>query len=124
MGNDPSRSVCHAVPALYASPTGRMAWHSKSVTGGTGGTLMGVKPALPALWREMRRFIGPAVAWLAPSFGYGLERFPLAGGAVIAANHLSAIDHPLVGLLSPRPVHFMSKAELIAAPIVGTALRL
>jgi len=84
---------------------------------------LGVEPARPALWRVLRRVVGPAVAWIAPSVGYGLERFPLEGGAVIAANHLSAIDHPLVGLLSPRPVHFMSKAELMAIPVLGTALR-
>jgi 1-acyl-sn-glycerol-3-phosphate acyltransferase len=87
------------------------------------GMKTGVVPARPAVWREMRRFIGPLIAWLAPSVGYGLERFPLDVGAVIAANHLSAIDHPLVAVLSPRPVHFMSKAELMAIPIVGTALR-
>ena len=74
------------------------------------------------LWHYMRYFVAPATAWLAPSYGYGVERVPLTGGAVIAANHLSAIDHQLIGLFSPRAVHYMAKAELMDMPVVGEIL--
>jgi len=73
-------------------------------------------------WPYFRYVVTPVMKRLAPSVGYGLERVPLSGGAVVAANHLSAIDHPLIGVLSPRPMHFMAKAELMEQPIVGRVL--
>ena len=73
-------------------------------------------------WPWARHLVAPATVWLAPSFGYGLERVPETGGGVVAANHLSAIDPPLVGALSPRTLFFMTKAELLAMPIVGDIL--
>jgi len=60
--------------------------------------------------------------WLAPSYGYGLERVPASGGGVAAINHLSAIDPPLVGSLSPRTLYYMAKAELLEMPVVGDVL--
>jgi 1-acyl-sn-glycerol-3-phosphate acyltransferase len=75
-----------------------------------------------AVWPVLRRFVSPIVVALAPSYGYGLERVPAEGGAVVAANHLSAIDPPLVGAFSPRPVIFMTKAELLAIPVIGELL--
>ena len=74
------------------------------------------------LWHYMRYFVAPPTMWVAPSYGYGVERVPLTGGGVIAANHLSAIDHPLIGLFCPRPVHYMAKAELMDLPFVGEIL--
>ncbi len=72
-----------------------------------------------AVWPFLRRFVSPIVVAIAPSYAYGLDRVPTEGGAVIAANHLSAIDPPLVGAFCPRPVIFMTKAELLAIPVVG-----
>lgn len=61
--------------------------------------------------------------WLAPSScAYGLERVPATGGGVIAMNHLSAIDPPLIGAHSPRTIYFMAKAELLEMPAIGDAL--
>ncbi len=60
--------------------------------------------------------------WFAPgSYSYGLERIPSAGGAVLAVNHLSAIDPPLVGSFSNRAIWYMMKSELVDIPIVGEA---
>jgi len=47
---------------------------------------------------------------------------PLSGGFVLAANHLTSIDHPLIGIYSPRTIYYMAKAELMAMPIVGECL--
>ena len=85
---------------------------------------------VPKLWREdpetlwpfARRLVAPVTLWLAPSHGYGLERVPASGGGVVAANHLSAIDPPLVGALSPRTIYYMTKRELLAMPVVGEVL--
>ena len=75
-----------------------------------------------AVWPFLRRYVSPIVVALAPSYGYGLERVPADGGAVVAANHLSAVDPPLVGAFCPRPVIFMTKAELLAIPVAGELL--
>jgi 1-acyl-sn-glycerol-3-phosphate acyltransferase len=74
------------------------------------------------LWPYARHLVAPVTLWLAPSYGYGYERVPATGGGVVAANHLSAIDPPLVGALSPRTIYYMAKAELLAMPLVGDVL--
>lgn len=43
---------------------------------------------------------------------YGRDKVPLSGGAVIAGNHISAFDPPLVGCILPREVNYMAKKEL------------
>jgi len=73
-------------------------------------------------WPFVRLLVSPATQWLAPSYSYGSDRVPAAGGAVLAANHLSAIDPTLVGSMCPRTVHYMAKAELLAMPVVGELL--
>lgn len=86
---------------------------------------------IPKLWREdpevlwpfLRRSAAPVVLWLAPSHGYGAERVPAEGGGVVAANHLSAIDPPLIGALCPRTIFYMAKAELLELPVVGDILQ-
>jgi 1-acyl-sn-glycerol-3-phosphate acyltransferase len=60
---------------------------------------------------------------LAPrSHSYGLHRLPVTKGAVLAVNHLSAIDPPLVGSFSNRAIFYMAKYEILQIPIVGEAL--
>ena len=75
-------------------------------------------------WVFMRFNVVPiTMRLLAPgSWCYGLERLPERGGAVLAANHLSAIDPPLIGSLSNRTIFYMMKAELLGIPVVGEAL--
>ena len=73
-------------------------------------------------WRVGRMFVPRIAVWLAPAAGYGVERVPLEGGGVVAANHFSGIDHPLIGGFSPRTIYFLAKAELLEVPVVGTAL--
>src|SRR5690625_1746360 len=50
----------------------------------------------------------------------GANNVPRTGGAVIACNHFSALDPPVVGVSVPREIHFMAKRELFGKP----ALRL
>ena len=70
-------------------------------------------------WSFMRYWLAPATMALAPSHAYGGDRVPLTGGAVLAANHLSAVDPPLLGIFSRRAVWYMTKAELLAVPVIG-----
>jgi 1-acyl-sn-glycerol-3-phosphate acyltransferase len=74
------------------------------------------------LWRFARRIVQPATLWLAPAAAYGVERVPRDRGAVIAANHFSGIDHPLIGSFVPGITHFLAKSELFEIPVLGEAL--
>jgi len=56
------------------------------------------------------------------SYAYGTDRLPRTGGAVLAVNHLSAIDPPLIGSFSNRAIWYMMKSELLEIPVVGEAL--
>lgn len=44
----------------------------------------------------------------------GAENIPRYGGAIIAPNHRSLIDHPAVGVATKRQIWFMGKSELFA----------
>lgn len=43
---------------------------------------------------------------------YGKENIPKDNNYIVAANHLSTLDPPLVAAIMPRPVCFMAKQEL------------
>ena len=43
---------------------------------------------------------------------YGRENIPAEGPVVIASNHLSLLDPPVLGAAATRKVHFMAKSEL------------
>jgi len=47
----------------------------------------------------------------------GRENIPLQGPVLIASNHVSLLDPPLVGTSSSRPVNFMAKEELFTFPL-------
>lgn len=53
----------------------------------------------------------------------GRERVPAAGGLVIASNHISFWDPPLIGSALPRECHFLAKEELFATPLLGPLIR-
>jgi 1-acyl-sn-glycerol-3-phosphate acyltransferase len=74
------------------------------------------------LWVFARQVVQPVTLWLAPAAAYGVERLPLDRGAVLAANHFSGIDHPLIGSFCPKPTFFLAKAELFEIPVLGEAL--
>jgi 1-acyl-sn-glycerol-3-phosphate acyltransferase len=66
-----------------------------------------VAPALRILWR-------PKVT--------GREHVPAAGGAILAANHLSFSDQLFVPAVLPRKVFYLAKAEYFRAPGPAGAL--
>ena len=76
-----------------------------------------------ATWAVGRLTIQPA-ATLATGFRvYGKDRVPLEGGCVLACNHFSWIDPPLLGAASPRAVFFMAKVEAHRVPGLGSLIR-
>ena len=55
--------------------------------------------------------------------GYGTENVPLEGPLIIACNHVSNLDPPLLGSRCPRMIHYMAKKELFEIPILGSLIR-
>jgi len=57
-----------------------------------------------------------------PAFAVTVEgeaNVPSSGGLVVAANHRSYLDPPLLGTWFPRTIHYMAKRELFAIPVLG-----
>lgn len=52
----------------------------------------------------------------------GLENIP-AGGAIVAANHISLWDPPVIACAMPRQLHFMAKEELFRNPAFNWLIR-
>ena len=53
----------------------------------------------------------------------GRENIPREGGVIVAANHISFWDPPLIGSALPREMHFLAKEELFRTPVLGWAIR-
>jgi 1-acyl-sn-glycerol-3-phosphate acyltransferase len=53
----------------------------------------------------------------------GLENVPGEGPAILASNHISLFDPPVVGAPIRRPIHFMAKTELFRIPGFGALIR-
>jgi 1-acyl-sn-glycerol-3-phosphate acyltransferase len=52
----------------------------------------------------------------------GLENVPISGALIVASNHRSYLDPPLIGSWFPRPVYWMAKQELFKYPLLGPAI--
>jgi len=52
------------------------------------------------------------------------ERVPLEGPVILAANHASFLDPPLVGAALKRPLNYLARDTLFPVPVVGWLLRL
>lgn len=51
------------------------------------------------------------------------ERMPMEGPVIVAANHASFADPPVVAVSTNRRLNFMAKAELFKAPLFGPLIR-
>ena len=71
------------------------------------------------------RFVRVTAAKILPLFFRtkltGADNVP-QGGAVLAGNHVSYMDPVLLWCVSPRPVHFMAKRELVASDLAGAVV--
>lgn len=64
-------------------------------------------------------FLGALTGWKV--VGRGLV--PRTGGLIVASNHVSFWDPPLVGAALPRELHFLAKEELFRPPLFGALIR-
>ncbi|HUJ72755.1 MAG TPA: lysophospholipid acyltransferase family protein [Verrucomicrobiae bacterium] len=53
----------------------------------------------------------------------GRERIPCEDGLLVVCNHISFADPPLLGAIMPRPVEFMTMAEMFRKPWMARLLR-
>jgi len=74
-------------------------------------------------WAIGRVYMGWPTLLFTRARAYGRERIPASGGLVYAINHLHWIDIPIVGMLSPRTVSFVAKAEAALYPGLGRFIR-
>ena len=66
--------------------------------------------------------------WLFFRLGFGLEvlgqdRVPTTGAFLLASNHVSYLDPPLIGVACPRRLSFMAQADLFKHLLLGAFLR-
>jgi 1-acyl-sn-glycerol-3-phosphate acyltransferase len=54
---------------------------------------------------------------------YGRENLDFEGPAILASNHISLLDPPIVGSFTPFEIHFMAKAELFRNPLFGNMIK-
>lgn len=50
---------------------------------------------------------------------HGRENVPKTGPLIIACNHVSNLDPPVLGTACPRRISYMAKQELFAIPVLG-----
>lgn len=53
---------------------------------------------------------------------YGGEHMPRSGPVIVACNHVSYFDPPVLGTASPRRIQYMAKEELFRIPVLGRAI--
>jgi 1-acyl-sn-glycerol-3-phosphate acyltransferase len=53
----------------------------------------------------------------------GAENMRFSGSAIIAANHVSFLDPPVVGQVFDEPIHYFARKTLFDHPLAGKILR-
>ena len=54
---------------------------------------------------------------------YNAERVPLSGPVILASNHASFLDPPLVGAGLRRDINYLARESLFHVPVMGWVLR-
>jgi 1-acyl-sn-glycerol-3-phosphate acyltransferase len=54
---------------------------------------------------------------------FGSNNVPADGPLIVACNHISYYDPPVLGSLCPRRLRYMAKKELFAIPVLGPVIR-
>ena len=79
------------------------------------------------IWRFLYHFIHIPIYVIAKLlFHYkavGGEHIPKRGNAILASNHASYLDPPLVGLGVWRRINYLSKKEVLSLPLISYLLK-
>lgn len=54
---------------------------------------------------------------------FDAEKVPLEGRLILAGNHASFLDPPLIGCMIRRPVYFLARKSLFNLPVIRRSLR-
>lgn len=70
------------------------------------------------------RFLATAfIATISKREVRGRANVPREGGLIVASNHVSFWDPPMVGGVVPREAYYLAKEELFSSPVLGPLLR-
>jgi 1-acyl-sn-glycerol-3-phosphate acyltransferase len=75
------------------------------------------------VWAIGRPTIGTAIKVATRLRVYGRERVPPDGGLVVACNHFSWVDPPVLGAAIPRTLYYMAKVEAHRVRGLGELMR-
>jgi 1-acyl-sn-glycerol-3-phosphate acyltransferase len=78
-----------------------------------------MKPVYFIGWTYFRIFFRLFCRWEV----YNPEHVPLTGPAILASNHASFLDPPLVGAAAPREINYLARETLFRFPVVGSILK-
>jgi 1-acyl-sn-glycerol-3-phosphate acyltransferase len=85
------------------------------------GAVAGRPPFPPTLGRSQRparRIARPFLRWYARLEVIGEQNVPSVGPVIVAPNHRSMLDIPVLVAASPRQIYFMAKQELYKGPLL------
>lgn len=72
------------------------------------------------LFYPLAHFLVRVFFWLMGGYQVsGAENIPREGPVIVAPNHVSMVDPPLVAITVPRTVKIMAKNELFQVPVFG-----
>jgi 1-acyl-sn-glycerol-3-phosphate acyltransferase len=78
-----------------------------------------MNPVYYAGWFLFRLMYGTYFHWKT----YNAERVPLEGSVILASNHASFLDPPLVGSALHRGINYLGRESLFRQPFVGWLFR-
>jgi 1-acyl-sn-glycerol-3-phosphate acyltransferase len=70
-------------------------------------------------WRVLRLTLGSVTRMVLRPRVTGVEHVPADGPVLIVTNHQSWWDIPSIGVVQPRTIRYMAKAELFRVPLLG-----
>lgn len=71
------------------------------------------------LYSASRLLFSPFVALATGCEVRGRQNIPQKGGLIIASNHVSYMDPPVIGFATRRELHYLAKEELFRQPLLG-----